>query len=154
MCLMDRGVIPVVGVVLLLAITVLSAATLGLVVSSPPSEPPPTVSVELSADGESGEIELTHLGGDTINLRGVSLRISIDGTRLEKQPPIPFFSAPGYESGPTGPFNSASPNEWAAGETATLTIASTNEPELSPGDRVRVQLFTDTGTIVDLTETA
>jgi flagellin-like protein len=151
---MQRGAIPVIGVILLLAITVLSAATVGLVVSSPPSEPPPTASFELSADGESGEIELTHLGGDAIDLGEVSLRISIDGKRLEKQPPIPFFSASGYESGPTGPFNRASPNEWAAGETATLTVASTNEPELSPGDTVRVQLFTDTGTIVDLTETA
>ena len=151
---MQRGAIPVVGVVVLLAITVLSAATLGVVVSTPPSEPPPVASFELSADGDSGEIELTHLGGDTIDLTTVSLRISIDEKRLEKQPPIPFFSASGYESGPTGPFNSASPNEWAPGETASLTVASTNEPELSPGDTVRVQLVTDTGTIVDLTETA
>jgi flagellin-like protein len=151
---MQRGAIPVVGVVLLLAITVLSAATVGLVVSSPPSEPPPTASFELSVDGESDEIELTHLGGDTIDLTAVSVRISVDGTRLEKQPPIPFFSASGYESGPTGPFNRASPNEWEAGETATLTVASTNDPELSAGDTVRVQLYTDTATVADLTVTA
>lgn len=151
---MERGAIPVVGVLLLLAITVLSAATLGFVVSTPASEPPPTASFELSADGQSGEIELTHLGGDRINLTEVSLRISIDGTRLEKQPPVPFFAASGYMSGPTGPFNRASPNAWAAGETATLTVASTNEPELSPGDTVRVQLLTDTGTVADLTGTA
>ena len=151
---MQRGVIPVVGVVVLLAITVLLAATAGILLSTPASEPPPTASFELSADGQSDEIELIHLGGDTIDLTAVSLRISVDGKRLEKQPPIPFFSATGYESGPTGPFNRASPNQWAAGETATLTVASTNEPEVSPGDTVRVQLYTDTGTVADLTVTA
>ena len=47
---MQRGTSPVIGVVLLLAITVLSAAAVGLVVSNAPPEPPPTAAFDGAVD--------------------------------------------------------------------------------------------------------
>jgi len=44
-------------------------------------------------------------------------------------------------NGPVGPFNSAYSGSWTAGETASLRVASTNEPTLRPGARVGVQLY-------------
>ncbi|QZY00980.1 type IV pilin [Halobaculum rubrum] len=88
-----------------------------------------------------GTITLTHRGGDTLDVRRLRVVIRVDGSRLRHQPPVPFFAARGFDSGPTGPFNLASDHAWSAGESTSVTPAGTNHPELRPGSRVEVSLF-------------
>lgn len=141
---MDRAVAPVVGVTLLVAVTVLAAsavATAALLLETP-SEPT-RAAVSLSVDAATDRFRLTHRGGPTLNVSRVSLAVTVDGDPLAEQPPVPFFAAPGYVSGPTGPFNSGTDPQWNAGETAGFRLASTNSPAIDSGDRVTVRITRD-----------
>ncbi|MDR5656406.1 type IV pilin N-terminal domain-containing protein [Halodesulfurarchaeum sp. HSR-GB] len=149
---MTRAVSPILGTLLLTAITVLlvavlvstlGAASLGGVVAGPDAGDA-TNFVRLSATATAdGEITLTHEGGDSVDLSHASVHITVDGTPLAEQPPVPFFSTAGFEPGPTGPFNSAADSTWSVGEQASLTISGSNEPSLAVGDTVRVELVRD-----------
>jgi flagellin-like protein len=146
-----RALSPVVGVVLLAAITVVLAASVGLVVSgSATADPPPQATFSLSADATTDRIALTHEGGDTLSTTDLTVRITVDGEPLEHQPPVPFFAATGFRGGPTGPFNPATDPEWTAGEPAAVRLASTNAPLPGPGSTVAVTISTDGAVIAEL----
>lgn len=147
---MSRAVSSVVGTVLLAAIAVLAATTVGVVANVDPGPVTPTAKLSVSADADADRIALTHVSGDTLAVSDLSLTVTVDGEKLDRQPPVPFFAARGFESGPTGPFNVASEGEWAAGETATFRLASTNDPTLSPGSRVEVTVATDAGVVASV----
>ncbi|MDS0296490.1 archaellin/type IV pilin N-terminal domain-containing protein [Halogeometricum luteum] len=100
--------------------------------------PRPTA-FSLSATGD--ELAVTYERGPTLDASALRLRIAVDGDPLAFQPPLPFFAARGFRSGPTGPFNVAADGAWSAGETATLAVAETNDPELEPGRTVTVRLY-------------
>ena len=150
----DRASSPVVGVVLLVAITVIAAATVGLAASATPPDPAPTTVVGVSVDAGAERISLTHEGGDPIDLAATEIKIAVDGEALAHQPPVPFFAATGFESGPTGPFNTASPDRWRSGETGSLTLASTNEPGIEPGSTVTVEIVGENRVIATAETTA
>ena len=141
---MSRAVSPLLGAVLLAGITVVlavvvGATALGVVPSIEPSEP-----IVLSATATAdGVIELVHEGGPTLDVDAITLRISIDGTPLDHQPPVPFFSATGFYSGPTGPFNPAAEQTWSLGERASLAVAGTNAPHLTAGATLSVGIYRD-----------
>jgi flagellin-like protein len=141
---MDRATSPVVGVALLVALTVLAATAVGTVAFAleAPS-PAPTVSFSLSADADTDWIALTHRGGEAIAVEQLRLVVDIDGEQLDHQPPVPFFAAEGFRSGPTGPFNSADDGTWTAGERGTFRLATTNAPRPEPGDPVTVRVIVD-----------
>jgi len=133
------GTVLVVAVVVMLAAAVAGGLALG---GSPaPAEPPPTAAFSMSASGD--RITLVHRAGDPLDVRAVDVRIRVDGDPLDRQPPVPFFSAPGFRAGPTGPFNSAADPTWSAGEAASLRIAATNEPVPEPGSTVEVAVVVD-----------
>ncbi len=136
----DRGLSPVLGAVALVAVTVALGATVGMLVQSAPAEPPPRASFDLAASTD-GEVTLTHAGGDALDVRDLRVEITVDGDDLAHQPPVPYFAAPGFRGGPTGPFNTAGDPEWTAGETASVQIASTNAPGIAPGSRVTVGVY-------------
>jgi len=151
----SRGLSSVVGVVALLAVAVLLATTVGAVaIATVDPATPPRAHLSLSADAATDRIVLTHEGGETLDVTSLSVTIVVDGTELDRQPPVPFFSAYGFESGPTGPFNVASADDWSAGERAGLRLASTNDPQLSTGARVAVTVATDRGVVARLETTA
>ena len=128
-----------VAAVLLVALVVLLAAGVGataLAVERP--DPPPRAAFAVDADG-SGRIAVTHLAGDRLPPEAVSLRVRVDGEPIAHQPPVPFFAARGFESGPTGPFNSAWTGPWAPGVTGTVRLAGTNTP-LEAGSVVEVRI--------------
>lgn len=149
-----RAVSSVVGVALLVGVTVLVAATVGTVATVDPGGTVPVAHLTLSADAESDRLALTHEGGATLDVTSLSVTVSVDGVALEHQPPVPFFAATGFESGPTGPFNVASDDNWSAGETAGFRLASTNDPQLPAGARVEVIVATERGVIARLETTA
>jgi len=128
-----------VGVVLVLAATVASVAVLGPALGAGTTDPV-DAAFRLSVDPGSDRLSLVHAGGDSLDPERLRLRISVEGDPIAHQPPVPFFSARGFHSGPTGPFNSATGGEWTAGERASLRLAGTNT-ELRPGDRVVVELY-------------
>jgi len=143
-----RASAPLVGGVLVvgLAVVVATVAATALVGVDTTPEPAPTAAIDLSVDGDT--LRFTHESGDTLDVRTLSVRILVDGEPLTHQPPLPFFSSTGFEPGPTGPFNSASDPEWSAGDTASLTVASTNSPTIESGSTVSVRLTTDAGSVI------
>jgi len=147
-----RATIPVIGTVLLVALTVVVglAITSALLGVGSTAEPTPTAAIELSVDGNT--LTFSHEHGEPLDVTALSVRIAVDGEPLDEQPPVPFFAASGFESGPTGPFNPSGSTEWTAGEQAALTVADTNEPTLDSGSRVSVQITTDDGAVLQ-TET-
>jgi FlaG/FlaF family flagellin (archaellin) len=147
-----RAISAVVGVPLLVGVTVVLAAVIGVVALgfAPPSASEP---IALSADVTTdGRIEVTHRSGGSINLTEVSMLIEVDGEPLDNQPPVPFFSATGFASGPTGAFNDAGDTVLASGERASLEVAGTNDPPFTEGATVRIR-FVSEGTQIAVVET-
>ncbi|QCC51513.1 type IV pilin [Halapricum salinum] len=152
---MTRALSPVLGTVLLLAITVALAGTVGLVVfEDAAAEPSPRTTFSLSADAAADRIVLTHEGGDTLSTTDLTIRVAVDGDPIHHQPPVPFFAASGFHGGPIGPFNPATDPEWSAGEDAGFELASTNAPLLDPGDAVEVTISSEGSVIARLETTA
>lgn len=143
-----RATIPVIGTVLLIALTVFVALTIGtaLLGVGSTTEPTPTAAIELSVDENT--LVFSHDHGEPLNVTAISIQIAVDGEPLVDQPPVPFFAANGFESGPTGPFNSESDNKWRVGQTASLTVADTNQPTLDSGSTVSVTITTDEGAVI------
>ncbi|RDI71591.1 type IV pilin [Halopelagius longus] len=153
----DRALSPLVGIVVLVGVTVVLTAVVGAgtVALSADSTPTPTsghstarVAFSLSVEGDT--VALTHERGPSLSVRRLSVRVEIDGTPLRRQPPVPFFSARGFRSGPTGPFNAAADGTWSAGERASFTVAGTNDPSLADGRTVTVTVYGDGGRLARL----
>jgi FlaG/FlaF family flagellin (archaellin) len=151
---MSRGNAPVVGVVLVTFVAVVLAVAVGGVVTTTTPETPPTTTLALSADASDQEILLTHEGGETLTVSELEVRIEVDGRALAQQPTVPFFASEGFRGGPEGPFNDASDDEWHAGETATLRLASTNAPAIDPGSTVTAVVVTSGAVIFEETVSA
>lgn len=150
-----RAVSPVVGIVLLLVCTLVLGGVVALSAATAPAAPPPSARLAVDADPGGDRIALEYRGGDVIDVRDLSLHVTVGGDPLDRQPPVPFFSAAGFRPGPTGPFNSAADPEWRAGESASVRIAATtNGPTIEPGDRVRVVVRADGGRVATATTTA
>lgn len=148
-----RAAAPVLGVVLLVALTVVTAAGVGVFVTVEPPGDASTAAFSASASPD-GEIRVTHRGGAAIDPASLRVRVSVGGRRLAHQPPVPFFAARGFASGPTGPFNRGYAGPWTAGETASLRVASTNRPTLRAGVTVEVRMYVDDRRIAVLETTA
>jgi FlaG/FlaF family flagellin (archaellin) len=142
-------------VVLLVAVAVGLASVVALgVTGAAPAEPPPRVHLTASADAATDRLTLTHAGGDTLDPTALTVRVSVDGQRLVHQPPVPFFAADGFRSGPTGPFNNATIDPWTAGERATLRLAATNDPLIGPGSTVTVDVYHGRAVVAEVTTRA
>jgi len=149
----DRAVSPVVGVILMVALTVLFGATVGtMLLGTATPDHGTTVRLSADADATANAIALTHEGGDPLDVSTIDVAITVGGTPLDYQPPVPFFAATGFVSGPTGPFNSKTTGEWTAGETATLELATTNDPLLTADEPVAITV-SDADTVLARLET-
>lgn len=147
---MARGYTPV-AVVLVLAITVVAAGSVLYALPSTPGEPPPNRAVAMDASND-GSVTLTLVSGPDVDVRDLDVTVTVDGEQLARQPPVPFFSATGFVSGPTGPFNTAADPAWTVGESASFRVGSTNDPAVAAGDDIEVTLYVD-GSVVAGAET-
>jgi FlaG/FlaF family flagellin (archaellin) len=152
----DRAVSPAVGVVLVVALTVVlaSGVAVAFAVGVAPEEPAPSARIALDVDAASDELVLEHRGGDALHVGELRVVVTVDGTRLRHQPPVPFFAATGFEPGPTGPFNRGYDDAWTAGTTASVALAGTNVPTIAPGDRVVVAIYADDALVARTSATA
>ncbi|WP_254762159.1 type IV pilin [Natrinema marinum] len=152
---MNRAVSPIVGVLVLLALTVCLAVVVAVGVSGMGLESAgPTGSFDLSADGDRSKIVIDHVAGDAIDVEALSVTIAVNGTELAQQPPVPFVGASGFDGTPDGPFNARADPEWSPGERAGLSVAGTNSPQFATGDSVTVTLAVDGRQIARLETTA
>lgn len=150
-----RAVSPVIGVLLLVALTVCLAAGIAVGVGAFSLESPgPTATFELSADGDQSAISIEHVAGDAVDVEALSVTVAVNGTDLAAQPPVPFAGASGFNGAPEGPFNSKADSEWTVGERAGLTVADTNSPSLTTGDSVTVTFAVDGRRVATLEATA
>lgn len=144
-----------VGAALLVALAVtlaagVGAATLGAGDPLPDEDGVPAAALGVEAVGD--RVTVLHRGGDALDVRDVRLVVRVGGEPLDRQPPVPFFSAAGFRPGPTGAFNTAGTTTLRAGESAAFRVAGTNDPALEPGATLRVRVFVD-GTLVATLET-
>lgn len=150
-----RAVSPVIGVLLLVALTVCLAAVIAAGVGALSLESPgPTATFELSADGDQSSIAIEHVAGDAVDVEALSVTVAVNGTELAEQPPVPYAGASGFNGTPEGPFNSRADSEWTVGERARFSIADTNTPTPTAGDSVTVTLTADGRRIAELETTA
>lgn len=132
-----------VAVVLLVGLAVVLAAGVGAALTGSGPTALQSTPRYVTIDGEAtadGTVTLTHSGGSALDIRRLDVTVTVDGEPLAKQPPIPFFSASGFYSGPHGPFNAAADPAWTAGEVAGFSVAGTNDPPFLPGSEVVVTL--------------
>ncbi|MDS0297572.1 type IV pilin [Halogeometricum sp. S1BR25-6] len=149
----DRALSPVVATLLLVVLVLSMAVVVGAAsdalvtdasaraAAAGPDPDPNLAPTAFSLSAVGDELVVTYERGPTLDASSLRLRVAVDGDPLAFQPPLPFFAARGFRSGPTGPFNVAADGAWTAGETATLAVAETNDPELKPGRTVTVRLF-------------
>jgi flagellin-like protein len=144
-----RAVSPVIGVVLIVAVTVVLAAVVGAFAIGIGGQTNDAPQAAITADMETAEtygnpkIVLTHASGDKLDVRDLTVRIFVDGQPLESQPDVPGSGMPGFFGFPSGPFRQGNNNVWTAGEEAALTIAGTNSPQPSAGSRVVVKIYSE-----------
>lgn len=114
----EKGVSPVVGTILLIAITVAIAGVIGyFAMTQQPGEPAPTVSVQFdnvhAGDYTNGGFTITHLGGDKVE--NDALSVKVDGSSVG-------FSNTGGEN-------------FSVGNVITVDNGST-ALSLDPGDKI------------------
>lgn len=152
----DRAISPLVGVLTLVALTVclvaVVAVTLGAVgTGALSSTPAPYATFDLAVNGsDEGELVIRHVSGETIDVRELTVHVTVNGEALTEQPPVPFFSEKGFDGGPEGPFNERADPHWSVGQTASVSLAGTNDPTIDPGDTVVLTLSTDGSTVARL----
>ena len=84
-----RGLSPVVGVVSLVAVTVVASAAVGTaVLPVAPPEPVPSAAIDVTATAD-GRVTLVHRGGETLNVAALTVQIRVDGESLAHPPPVP-----------------------------------------------------------------
>jgi flagellin-like protein len=143
-----RAVSPVVGVVLIVAVTVALAAVVGAFATGV-GDTGNAPEAAITADMETGErygnpkIVLTHASGDELDVRDLTVRVFVGGKPLEHQPDVPFFSETGFISGPDGVFHNNADKTWTAGEQTSLTIAGSNAPQPNPDSQVTVKIYAE-----------
>jgi flagellin-like protein len=122
----DRAVSPVIGVILMVAITVILAAVIGTFVlglGDQVSESAPQAQFTFDQTGDAGtsgaELQVTHDGGDAIAKENV--QIFIGGSAVDPTDLTDFTDA-----------------EVTAGDSATVTIGSGATGSYSSGDSVRI----------------
>ncbi|NHX37053.1 MULTISPECIES: type IV pilin [Halolamina] len=81
----DRGVSPVIGVILMVAITVILAAVIGTFVLGlgDSLEQAPQAQLDASSSSGSTDISINHNGGDTLTQSDITIRVAkSDGTNV------------------------------------------------------------------------
>lgn len=141
---MTRATAPVLGAVLLVGVTVLLAVALTVAAAGfAPPEAADRHVIDVTADAASGRVTIEHVAGPPLDVRTITLQVTLDDEPLVHQPPVPFFAATGFYGGPTGPFNPAADPTWHVGEVGSFRIAGTNAPTPSPGTTLSVALHRD-----------
>lgn len=119
----ERGVSPVIGVALLIAITVVLAAVIGFVVldaGTGPGTDQPSARLAMTGDASNDELTLNHEGGDPINTKNVIIKSSATGVNKKRLFNVSSVTATTLQTGDSVDLSSYSGNDFSSGETVTL----------------------------------
>ena len=126
----EKAVSPVIGVILMVAITVILAAAIGSsVFSKGTAEAAPQANLNMKADGDvdnstgKGTVRIEHLGGDTINFKNVN---------------ITAYVGSNYK-----PVNIASDTTLNVGDVKTFTVGN-DSGKVSEGEVVNIKMVDKT----------
>ncbi len=151
----ERGIAPVLGVVLLVVIVIVLAGTVAIfLLTDTANSGTPQAAIEATVEAESGEFRFIHTGGDSIHVAELTIEVTIDGVALTHQPAVPFVGATGFSGSPSGPFNSAGSTTWHPGEHASFRVAATNEPPITTGSEIEIVFRVDESPVAILEVTA
>jgi len=117
----DRGVSPVIGVALLIAVTVVLAAVIGFVVlgaDTGPGTDEPSARLDLSGDAGAGTLTVDHEGGDAISLDNLEIKV---GTNTPTEANNAGLSQSSLQTGETVTINEGDvTGSYSSGTTVTL----------------------------------
>jgi flagellin-like protein len=113
----DDAVSPVIGVILMVAITVILAAVIASFVLGlgDQNNPAPTTSFDFDYDGSSEQLTISHEDGDELTLSNLYIRGDTLGTTGQ------LDSSTGFSSEPSG-------SDWKAGESLVIDQSGESPP--------------------------
>lgn len=150
----SRAIAPVLGVVLLVALSAVCAGVIVIVVSDVVDmREVPRVTFEGTLNASSNEITLTHTGGDDVSVEPLEMRITVDDEPLRYQPDIPFASQTGFSTGPSGPLHAWATGTWSPSTSSSLSLSDSNEPLPDHDSTVVVSITYDNQPLADITLT-
>ena len=132
----DRAVSPVIGVILMVAITVILAAVIGTFVlglGDSLGDNQPTAQLSVDIDYENDNISVEHNGGDAIAADELSVIVNHDGNR--------------YAS------NGTYGERFTVGDEFNAEVGDGGSQEVDPGDDVRIRIIHESSqsTLLDRT---
>ena len=131
----DDAVSPVIGVILMVAITVILAAVIGTFVLGLGDQVQTTApNAQLSWDSSSDEVTVTHDGGDSVDAQQAFINYNVEGTELNANGEQ-IASGDSWEDATTGTvdrisagnsitFSRVDTNDWEEGNSITITWES------------------------------
>ena len=128
----DRAVSPVIGVILMVAITVILAAVIGAFVLGIGGETDATPSASISLDTDDQSVTIEHNGGDTLDLD--EFRMTVNGTTVDKDDDEALSALDGVDD------TSAT---FRSGETRTVNLDGTDMNAETLGTGATVTLVHD-----------
>lgn len=144
----NSAVSPVIGVILLIAITVASSGAAFIVMNNYELEKPVITLIEIEGIDLSNhqEVILVHKGGESIDITQINILISINDEMLDHNlVNLPVIGGITGFYGALGgvfwgsPSNQGHDNRWDPGEYGNFKIASSNAV-LKTGDRIKVTI--------------
>jgi len=140
----DRAVSPVIGVILMVAITVILATVIGAVVldfgnSAGDSAPSASLDVEATDDDANtvDEVEIEHTGGDSLNLDQTRILVSDGSTEIEF---AAGTSGDTFSVGDSGGLETAS-TSGLSGDLTGLDAGSTGTLDFGSDDQITVTII-------------
>ena len=144
----DSGISPVIGIILIIAITmVLSVVVFATVIAYEVKEPVFAIIKIESVNLSNQEVVLIHKGGDSIDVSDISIMISVNGEMLNNNlKNLPVTGTPyGFSHALGGVFwgtpgNQSHDNIWDPGDKGEFNIAKSNNTILNSGDQLEVTI--------------
>jgi len=121
----ERAVSPVIGVILMVAITVILAAVIGAFVIGigDQQDSAPTASISFSQDTIDNEVEISHESGATLDASEIEVQIEGDGANTYSGTDFDDTSWEGeISAGNTLVLGDDPDPDWADGNSGTITV--------------------------------
>jgi flagellin-like protein len=132
----DRGVSPVIGVILMVAITVILATVIGAVVldfGNSAGETAPSASIDASVNSSDDGVTLEHTGGDSLDTGETRILVDFDSTSAE-------LTASGSDTFAVGDKGAIDDTGASQGALRALTD-DTVSASISSGDQITVTVI-------------
>jgi flagellin-like protein len=141
----DRAVSPVIGVILMVAITVILAAVIGTFVlglGDSLSNTSPQAQLSLSADAANDEIEFSHSGGDTLQSDRTRIVVTFNSTQSLTLEPASGTNG-SISVGDTATLNTSSDPAAFDGSSGWAGVFNANNGQqgISPGQAIEIQVI-------------